>query len=190
MDKDIWNDRRQGLEDEFFAHQNRAVLDQLRSAKAREDQIADLGQAIGVSDREVLGKLVDLGVTAAAALPLALVPSVLVAWADGKVEAEESKAILDAASERGIGHSGPAYDLLKSWLTTKPPASLFDSWSLYVSGLRDVLSPGDFATLRNGVLERAREVAAAAGGLLGFGRKVSDVEEKELQRLDRTFAPS
>lgn len=187
MSKDIWSERRQGLEEEFFTHQNRALLEKLRSTKGREEQITDLGKALGVSDHAILAKLLDLGVTATAALPLALVPSVLVAWADGKMDDKESQAILDAASERGIGTSGPAYDLLKSWLKAEPPATLFESWSLYVTGLRAILAPEDFATLRKNVLGRAREVASAAGGFLGMGKKVSDQEERELQKLERTF---
>ncbi len=188
MSKDIWSERRQGLEEEFFTHQNRALLEKLRSTKSREEQISALRQALGVSDPTILNKLLDLGVTATAALPLALVPSVLVAWADGKMEAKESQAILDAASERGVGTSGPAYDLLKSWLTAEPPRTLFESWSLYVTGLRNVLAPEDFAALRKNVLGRAREVASAAGGFLGVGKKISDQEEKELQKLERAFA--
>lgn len=187
MSKSGWDERRRGLEEEFFVKQNRELLEGLRSTKERETHIAELGQAIGIRDMNVLGNLVDLGVTAAAALPLALVPLVLVAWSDGKMETKESDAILNAASEQGIGTSGPAYDLLKSWLTSAPPASLFDSWSLYVTGLRDILTTDDFVHLRDRVLGRAREVASAAGGILGFGNKVSDDEERQLKALERAF---
>lgn len=188
MDKSGWEARRQGLEDEFFVRQNREAVEKLRSKQARETEIAALAKATGVKDPKVLGNLVDLGVTAAVALPLSLVPLVRVAWADGTIDAGESTAILKAAAEHGIDAANPSYDLLLSWLKQPPPASLLDSWTLYVTGLRDVLSPADFTALRTSILGRARTVAAAAGGFLGLGSKVSEAEERELKALEKAFA--
>ncbi len=187
MDKSGWDSRRQGLEDEFFVRQNREAVEKLRSSQARETQIAELAKATGVKDPKVLGNLVDLGVTGAVALPLTLVPLVRVAWADGKIDASENAAILKAAAEHGIDAASQSYELLLSWLKQPPPTSLFDSWSIYVSGLRDVLSAGDFTTLRTSILGRARTVATAAGGFLGLGSKISEAEERELKTLEKAF---
>jgi hypothetical protein len=41
--------------------------------------------------------------------------------------------------------------------------------------------------LKEDLLGRARDVAKAAGGLLGMGRKVSKVEQAVLDELETTF---
>ncbi len=187
MDKSGSDERRRGLEDEFFVKQNREMLEKLRLNTARETHVAELAQATGLKDLQVLGNLVDLGVTAAVALPLSLVPLVRVAWADGKIDAGEREAVLKAAGEHGIDSLNPAYGLLLSWLKEPPPASLYDSWALYVTGLRDVLGAADFSALRTSILGRARTVAAAAGGFLGLGSKISDAENRELKALEHAF---
>jgi hypothetical protein len=188
MDKNIWDERRRGLEDEFFAKQNHAVLAKLRQAQARDAEISDLSQATGIKNADVLAHLVDHGVTSAAALSLSLVPLVRVAWADGSMDYKEYDAILQAAAEQGIAPETPAHDLLVAWLKTEPPASLVESWNVYVKGLRDILTREDFSHLQESIMGRARVVAATAGGFLGLGAKVSDAEEREIRSLERAFS--
>jgi len=53
-----------------------------------------------------------------------LLPLVHVAWADGKIQREERKLILQIAAERGILENG-GRETLEHWLTTPPnPAQL------------------------------------------------------------------
>lgn len=187
MDKNAWDDRRRGLEEEFFARQNRELIEKLRAQQSREEAARELELALGIKDPQVLGGLADLGVTPSVALALSLVPLVTVAWADHKMDDRERSAILKAANEQGLAQGTAAYDLLLSWLNQKPEESLFNAWALYVKGLRTSLNSDTFATLEAQIIERARSIAAATGGFLGLGSKVSDVEQKELDRLTQVF---
>ena len=59
--------------------------------------------------------------------------------------------------------------------------------SSYTSALAAELSPTERTNLRDSVLGRARAVAEAAGGFLGFGNRVSTAEEELLQNLAQVF---
>ena len=187
MDKNAWDERRRGLEDEFFARQNRELVGKLRAKQNHEETVLELERATGITDPHVLRGFADLGVTPSAVLALSLVPLITVAWADHKMDGSERDAILKAADEHGIGRGAAAHDMLLAWLSHKPEASLFDAWALYVKGLKDALDPPAFATLESQILGRANAVAAAAGGFLGLGSKVSDVERKEIDRVAQAF---
>ena len=54
-----------------------------------------------VADDAVLEKLANFGMDASTLAALSLAPLVLVAWADGEVDAKERDAVLAAAAEVG-----------------------------------------------------------------------------------------
>ena len=58
-----------------------------------------------------------------------------------------------------------------------------------VCGIRDRLGPDEAARFKTGLLEQARAVASASGGVLGLGAKVSSAEAAMLARLEAAFAP-
>ena len=65
-----------------------------------------------------------------------------------------------------------------------------DSWKRgesYVEALSETLTPDARRTLREDVIGRVRQVATAAGGFLGLGRKNSASEQKVLDRLEKSF---
>ena len=62
------------------------------------------------------------------------------------------------------------------------------AWKDYIAGLREHLDAVAYEALERDVLGRAREVAAAAGGFLGLGNKVSESEEKVLAELRTSFS--
>ena len=182
---EILGDRRKALEEEFFRKQDQKLREQLRAKEQQKKLKQALTDASGITREEGLARLIELGISAETVAALTLVPLVEVAWADGKVDDRERKAILRAAEEAEIGkiaNGTVAYALLENWLATRPPKSLRLAWEDYVKELCKTLTPEDRIRLER-VLDRARDVAVAAGGFLGVGKKISAEEEAVLAEL-------
>lgn len=187
MPSDFLAERKKGLEEAFFAEQDAILRRRLREAdeaKARHDA---LSSASGIKDMAVLDKLAAVGLTGETLAALSLVPLVLVAWVDGEVNERERTAALSAAEEIGLSRESPSHVLLQGWLARRPPQDLYDAWKAYAAALSAVLDPLARRALRNGMMDRARYVAEAAGGFLGLGRRVSDAEQAVLDELGRAF---
>ena len=188
MSKDFLRDREHALEEAFFAQQDQELLRRLKEADAKKSKKEALSAASGISDDAVLEKLVSLGVDGATVAALSLVPLVLVAWADGEMDAKERGAVLSAAAEAGVEEGGPAHQLLSRWLSTRPPPQLLAAWTDYVRAISPAMSDGAKQQLKSNLLGRARQVADAAGGILNVGMRISPAEKDVLARLDKAFA--
>lgn len=180
---DYLGDRRKALEEGFFAQQERKLLDEIREQKQTDEGIQALAGACGVRDEAVLAALLHGGIEVETLPALTLIPLVVVAWASGKVEETERKAVLEAAAAAGISRSEPPYALLEAWLSVRPPEKLFDAWLAYASELREILDADERATLRDDLVDRATAVADAAGGVLGIGPRISAAEKRVLQQI-------
>jgi hypothetical protein len=187
MVEEFLGERKRALEEEFFRRQERSLLERMRAEHATQTARQALSQASGLKDTAVLDRLIRLGVQADTLVALGLVPLVEVAWADGTLDARERQAVVAALGTAGIALDSPAGQLIQGWLASKPPASLLEAWRVYVAGLCAQLSAADRANLRDSVLDRARTVAAAAGGFLGLGAKISPAEEERLRMLEGAF---
>jgi hypothetical protein len=185
--QDLLGDRRKALEEEFFRKQNEKLRERLHAQMERKDHRESLALAIGIRDAAVLDHLVALGLDGQTVAALGLVPLIEVAWADGRMEDAEHKAVLAAARERGVDDASPAGLLLDGWLSNSPPPRLLEVWTQYVKALSENLDTAERNTLRHDVIGRAREVAEAAGGFLGMGSKISQAEQKMLERLESAF---
>ena len=135
----------------------------------------------------MLGQLVDLDVSSETLAALSLVPLIAVAWADGSLDAKERQAVLAAAEQLGLETKHPGYQLLERWLKQKPDKKLLAAWKGYAATLSQTLSEAAKEALKEELLGRGRAVAEAAGGLLGFGNKVSKSEQAVLDDLERAF---
>ncbi len=179
-------ERGRALEDQFFEKENAqklsAMKDKLDAQRSRED----LRKASGMTDDAVLDKLVALGLKSNTIAALSLVPLIAVAWADGSIQDNERTAILQGAHGKGLEQGTDGYELLQSWLARKPSEELFTAWEAYIKTLTVQLNEEQNRLLKNQILGFAKMVAAAAGGILGFG-KVSGDEEKVLNRIDAAF---
>ena len=180
--------RKKALEETFFAKQNQALVDELRQKRDREAARQALAGLAGIGDNAVLDRLIELEIGPDTWSAISLVPLVETAWADGDVDEKERRAVLAAAEANGAGPNSPGYQLLEGWLESRPGAELLESWAEYISALCETLSPADKAALKGEVLGRARAVAEAAGGILGFGNKVNDAEAETLAKLEKAFA--
>ena len=186
MSDDFLDARKKALENSFFAKENARLLDELRAKQDRAQAVAALTEASGLSDAELVGRLVDLGLAPDAWAAISLVPLVEVAWADGKMEAKERAAVLEAASSHGVAPGSASHQLLTSWLEERPASGLIEAWAEYIVGLVGKLGAGERQALRERVLGRAEAVAKSAGGILGLGA-VSAPEEAMLNQLARAF---
>ncbi len=182
MATDSLSERGQSLEEAFFRNMDRKLIEELRSKKAREQQIDELAAASGIEHRAVLGALLDAGMHSEALVAVGLVPLVEVAWADHAMDASERDAIMQAAREAGVTRGSTAAGLLLAWLDRRPGAELFEAWEGYAGALVAELGESDAAAVREDIMGRARKVAEAAGGFLGLG-SVSREERRMLGEL-------
>jgi hypothetical protein len=187
MTKELFGERRSRLEEEFFTKYNQELLKKIREKGEREERKSALSQVSGITNEGVLNKMVALDLCNETLVALSLVPLVSVAWADGSIDDKERKAVLAGAEEAGLRKGDLSYRLLENWLEYQPQPDLLGTWKDYVAGLCENLEPEERGALREELLGRARTVAAAAGGFLGMGKKVSAEEEKVLEDLASAF---
>jgi hypothetical protein len=186
-DPEILRERGRTLEEEFFRREDARLVEQLRHAAQRETAREALGRASGIKNPQVLDQLVDLGIRPATVTALSLVPLVEVAWADGSLDTNERRAVLERAGATGFAPGSMERALLEAWLTRRPDPKLFTAWTHLVQGLCEPLAPEEVAALKAGLLDRARAVASASGGFLGLGSKVSGAEADVIGRLESAF---
>jgi hypothetical protein len=171
------------LEEAFFAQQNAQLLERLRAKAERAERHALLRSVVGVQDEEFLDRLLALGITPERALVLRLTPLVFVAWADGTVEPKEREAILQAATRHGLAAEDVAQEVLGDWLVRKPDPRILEMWKTYIRSVWTKFTPDEQAQMRDNLLATTREVAKAAGGVLGI-KSISAAERKILDELE------
>lgn len=162
------------------------LIEQAKKEAERTRDLEAISEATQITDQTILVELINCGVRADSLHVLTLVPLVHVAWAGGHIERAERIAILAAAEQEGVRQDSPGYLVLDSWLRKRPEATLFKTWKDYVSAIRLFVAPETYEALRQNTVTRARLVAEAAGGFLGFNR-VSRSEEQAIQELNQAF---
>lgn len=183
----ILDDRRNALEEAFFAQQNEMLRRRLQEGDAATNRRRALSEASGITDEATLSRMEALGLNAGTAAALTLAPLVLVAWADGQMSEAEHGTILAAAAKAGITHASPAGQLLDGWLKQAPSPAMREAWKAYVHALVQPLDGAARQRLAGDVLAQARAVADATGGFLGLGRRISAEEQKVLDELAAAF---
>ncbi len=185
-DHDALHRRGRALEEAFFKDRDQKLLQVLRRKLAADEARDLLAAATGVADQIVLKELADLEAPQLLAV-LGLFPLAEMAWCDGNVTPEERRAVLSAAAEMGVSVESPPHQLLDRWLETRPLAAAESLWVDYVSAICQTLKPATVAKLKDNVMDRARRVAEASGGILGMGNKVSAAEQACLHQLAQAF---
>jgi hypothetical protein len=176
------------LLDAIFHEQDKPLREAFRKRLERMERREQLAKVSGIRDEAVLDRLIELGITPETLAALELVPLVSVAWADGKVQAEERQVIFALAKAAGIEPQDGRYPLLELWLKRRPSAEMLEAWKQYVQELRRQLNAKELEELRHELLDRTYAVAQAAGGFLGFGDKMSPAERAMLAKLEEVFA--
>jgi hypothetical protein len=174
------------MENEFFHRVDERLLADLKSQMKTEHELEILGEATGFTDKSLLKELLELGLSPETVLAISLVPLVLVAWADGKIDAHERPAIMKAAKDQGITDGSAAARMLKHWLKTKPDRKLANAWIHYIQTMVHEMSDDSSRALREDFVRRTNAMAHASGGILGFG-SVSGLEKKMIADLQQAF---
>jgi len=110
-----------------------------------------------------------------------------VAWADGKLDDREKEAILAAARDRGVVAEEMARRLLASALEHPPDPKLLALWKRFAKRLWGRFTADERWQMRKHVLHSAREVAEAAGGMLGITSPISAAERKVLEEMEKAL---
>lgn len=121
-----------------------------------------------LSDDGLVDALRRFGIDRRSVGALPLLPLVQVAWADGAVQAEERELILELAKAR-FELADEGQRALSNWLAFPPTRLYFERGQSLLVALakRSGSSPIEPATVGE-VLDLCRDVAAAAGGLMGL----------------------
>ncbi len=173
------------LEAAFFKGANEGLLEELRRTTAEAERRRMLGEVVKIKDAAFLNRLAAIGFSPETALAIVLIPLIAVAWADGKMDDREREAILEAARERGVTADRIGRQLLADGLARKPDPKLLASWKAYVARLWGYFTADERWQMRNNCLKSVREVAEAAGGILGLGPKISAEERRVIEEIEK-----
>lgn len=178
--------RAQVLEGAYFLERDKNLVERHRQMKEMAETREALAAVSGIKNEVILNRLVELNVKPEIVAALATIPLIEIAWADGKLDSEEKKAVLSHVSEQGIKAGSLEYDIIESWLTNRPDRKLLSAWQAYIKGLCEELSEDERKILKDELLRCTRAIAEASGGFLGLG-KISFGEQKMLKKLEDSF---
>ena len=175
------------LIDAIFHEQDQKLIQSLRERLEKLDRREQFARLCDIHDDALLDHLMKLDMQPEAVATLAVVPLVTVAWADRTIHPKERDAVIRAAEASGISPQDGRYPILEHWLTETPAAEILEAWKLYIKAICAQLDKEEVDALKHDLLDRAQEVAEAAGGILGLGNKVSRSERAVLDELAEAF---
>ena len=121
-----FSDYQTALIDAFCHEKDKQLREAFRERMEKMDRRAQLTQVSGIHDEAVLDRLIELKIEPETIAAIAVVPLVAVAWADGKVQEEEGKAILTAAQAAGIEPQDGRYPMLEHWMNKRPSTHMIE----------------------------------------------------------------
>jgi hypothetical protein len=187
MDRNVFVERERALEDEFFFRVDKELLGKLRRRLSDEAAKKALASASGFTDETLLDELVQLRISPETLGSLSLVPLIMVAWSDHRVDRKERLAVLTTAVAGGIGLNTPAYGLLEFWLENEPTPQLAETWKHFAKAVMSALSAEARALFRKEILNQARKAGQASGPGL-TSHRVSGSEHRVLKELEAALS--
>ena len=169
------DDLRAAHEGEYFSKRDRELIEKLRTKLAVERATLDIEQS-GVHDHELAEALASLGIVRDTIPLLHLVPIIKVGWASGRVEPEERQLLEMAAREAGVDEESAAWEAFQGMMQTPPDAKLYDAALAYIVAVEPESD-------RTSLLDIARSVADATGGLFGFLGNIEQAERDALAEI-------
>jgi hypothetical protein len=171
-------------EDEYFARRDRELIEARRRKEADAAELHRLGEALGLSDAEVLARLREEGLGPSHVAIVRVLPALEVAWSDGAVGKAEGELLKEQLRRHSDGQqpSPDAVAKLEEFLVTRPPDRLFDRARRAAQVAVHSAGENKGRDLATRIIADARAVAEAAGGLLGLGT-VSTPERRALDSL-------
>ncbi|HZN33308.1 MAG TPA: hypothetical protein VFB80_05790, partial [Pirellulaceae bacterium] len=183
---DPFGDRRKSLEEQFFKDKDRQLIEKMRGELTALEERKQLAHVSGIVEERVLENLVKAGVKAETLAAVSLIPIVEVAWADGSISPEERDAVLNAAAAQGVKPDTAAYEMLRTWLKTRPDKHVIAAWKDYVKEASKLMPKDTVAAMKKAMIDRATRVAEAAGGFLGMAT-ISQSERKTIDEFAKAF---
>lgn len=183
---DSYNRKRQRLEWLHLARHEQGLQSRLRQRRDSAEAERELRIASKIGDGQLIRRLVSAGIRRDTLAGLARMPLALVAWASGSVTwAEHRLVLLQLAGGQPPVHFR-SRAMVQSWLEQRPPRELSDlAWD-YALARTGVMHPRWRVTFGERLLDEARQVAAASGGLLGVGAVCLE-EQRVLDRIRATY---
>ena len=178
--------RRRGLEESFFAKENARLIEKIRTDAREKEERRHLAELLGDGNESLIDSLIALGIDRETIPALTLVPLIYVAWADQILETKEIEAVISAAEKLGMKQGGTGMQLLTSWLHQKPGDELKAVWSSYYQELSKQLSDSDRDKLVEQVMGFVKQVAEAAGGILG-NFSISSSEKSVIKEFEQAM---
>ena len=169
-------------EEEYFRRKDRELVEKLRQAGEASAARRALEASSGIHDPEMLQELEALGFTPDTVSLLPIVPIVQVAWAEAGVSDDERALIVQFARERGVADGSVADQQLQLWLTERPSEEVFSRATRLIRAMLDHPEGQAKPLTIEDLVHRCEEIAAASGGILGFG-KISGQERALLGRI-------
>jgi hypothetical protein len=181
--KDAFEQRKSGLEEEYFRKKEQELIEQIRRRNAKQEERQELAEAVGVVDEEILATLEELGYTRDTVKLLHLVPLAQIAWASGSVTPREREMVLRLCEWRGVEKDSPAWEQLNKWLDERPSDDFFLKTLRIIRHLLDVQTAKEQVASRTDLISFCIRIANASGGFLGVGSKVSAEEQMALDKI-------
>ncbi len=179
----LFDDLGSSKETEYFRKKEQELIEKLKARAQFETERRKLSQATNITDEGILKDLHELGYTRETVTLLHLVPMVEVAWASGQVTRRERNLIFEAAQLRGITEDSVAYKLLRNWLDARPPEALFAGALPAIRAMLAALPLDARDAGKRSLVNYCTHIAAASGGILGFGQTICDAEWKLLEKI-------
>ncbi len=177
------SDHAKASEEEYFRKKEKELIEKLKKKAAAEAHRRGLAEAIGLDNQQILDVLQEMGFDRSTVILLFLFPLLQVAWSDGEVSEEERALILQAARTHGVEEGSPAYEKLTGLLRTQPASVLFDRALRVIRDLLEFQKGEPRQAITTKLIDACQRVAAASGGFLGIGSKVSAKEKEALHRI-------
>ncbi len=175
------------LEERFFSEIDNQLLDKMRGEISTKQNAEAITHVLGINDEKLATEIASLNVTVETLAAFRLVPLVAVAWADDRVEESERYAVTLAAEKSGISQDSAAMELIATWIKRRPPADLLEAWCDYAKSLSASLDEAHRTVLKKEILDQVNAVAAASGGVLGFG-SVSPSEKATIAKISEALS--
>lgn len=188
MSHDAFAERAMSFEEGYFRNKDAELVDKLKAVFQSRLDKEELRKATGITNEEVLDRLVAVSAKGEMLSAFKLFPLVEIAWADGIVEKKESEAIINAAVKMGMPRHGEAIKRLEEWLVRGPSEEGRAAWYMFAQELRKTLSPDQLSTFRTDLLKYANDVAHASGGFLGIISSISHNEQKVIDGVKRALS--
>jgi tellurite resistance protein len=169
------DDLRAAHEGEYFSKRDQELIEKLRTKVKVETATRDI-EAAGLQDHALAEDLARLGIDASNLQILHLVPLIQVGWASGQVEPEERALLQMAARQAGVDEKHPAWATFSGLLDKRPSPQLYKAALAYIATVAD-------PSTRHSLLDTARTVAAATGGLFGLLGNTEQAERDVLSEI-------